>query len=214
MMSHKTSDDYDYLFKVVLIGDVGVGKSNLLSRFTRNEFSLETKPSVGVEFETRFIELEGKTIKVQVWDSAGSYRRTMQRRLHRLSLGVLLVYDVTKSGSFEAAKQWLKEFRENEEAAKSDMVIMLVGNKLDLMHLREVTAEEAQAFCEREGIFFIETSALDSTNVGEAFQQMLTRIYNTPALMSTFKVGDKGVQQPGGNDNGTAGKARGCCVIS
>ena len=74
MAAYRTDDDYDYLFKVVLIGDSGVGKSNLLSRFTRNEFSLESKSTIGVEFATRSIRVDEKVVKAQIWDTAGQER--------------------------------------------------------------------------------------------------------------------------------------------
>lgn len=175
-MSHKPDDDYDYLFKVVLIGDSGVGKSNLLSRFTRNEFSLESKSTIGVEFATRSIQVDGKTIKAQIWDTAGQERyRAITSAYYRGAVGALLVYDITKSVTFENVERWLKELRDH---ADSNIVIMLVGNKSDLKHLRDVQTEVAQAFCEREGLSFIETSALESTNVEKAFQQILTEIYH------------------------------------
>lgn len=91
---------YDYLFKVVLIGDSGVGKSNLLSRFTRNEFMLESKSTIGVEFATRSIQVDGKTIKAQIWDTAGQERyRAITSAYYRGAVGALLVYDITKSGA-------------------------------------------------------------------------------------------------------------------
>eukprot|EP00798_Chlamydomonas_sp_ICE-L_P007944 gene7944-1159_t len=175
-MSHKPDDDYDYLFKVVLIGDSGVGKSNILSRFTRNEFCLESKSTIGVEFATRSIQVDGKTIKAQIWDTAGQERyRAITSAYYRGAVGALLVYDITKAVTFENVERWLKELRDHADA---NIVIMLVGNKSDLRHLRGVPTEEAQAFCEREGLSFIETSALESTNVERAFQQILTDIYH------------------------------------
>lgn len=94
---------YDYLFKVVLIGDSGVGKSNLLSRFTRNEFMLESKSTIGVEFATRSIQVDGKTIKAQIWDTAGQERyRAITSAYYRGAVGALLVYDITKTGVFRA----------------------------------------------------------------------------------------------------------------
>merc|ERR1712216_746271 len=147
----KDNDDYDYLFKVVLIGDSGVGKSNLLSRFTRNEFSLESKSTIGVEFATRSLDVDGKTV------------------------GALLVYDMTKHESYEDAAKWLKELRDHADA---NIVIMLVGNKSDLEHLRVVQTSDAALYAEAEGLSFIETSALESTNVESAFQNILTEIYD------------------------------------
>eukprot|EP00210_Caulerpa_lentillifera_P001362 g1310.t1 len=166
---------YDFLFKIVLIGDSGVGKSNLLSRFTRNEFFLEAKATIGVEFATRSIQVEGKTIKAQIWDTAGQERyRAITNAYYRGAVGALLVYDITKTASFENVSRWLKELRDH---ADSNIVVMLVGNKTDLRHLRSVKTEDAHAFCEREGLSFIETSALEATNVDKAFQQTLTEIY-------------------------------------
>ena len=157
---------YDYLFKVVLIGDSGVGKSNLLSRFTRNEFCLESKSTIGVEFATRSISVDGKTVKAQIWDTAGQERyRAITSAYYRGAVGALLVYDITKAQTFENVERWLKELRDHADA---NIVISLVGNKADLRHLRAVGAEDAAAFCEREGLSFVETSALEATNVDEA----------------------------------------------
>lgn len=168
-------DEYDYLFKVVLIGDSGVGKSNLLSRFTRNEFNLESKSTIGVEFATRSIEVDGKTIKAQIWDTAGQERyRAITSAYYRGAVGALLVYDIAKHLTYENVERWLRELRDH---ADQNIVIMLVGNKSDLRHLRAVPTDEAKGFAERNGLSFIETSALDSTNVETAFQNILTEIY-------------------------------------
>uniref|UniRef100_A0A8C1WUZ7 small monomeric GTPase n=1 Tax=Cyprinus carpio TaxID=7962 RepID=A0A8C1WUZ7_CYPCA len=165
-------DEYDYLFKVVLIGDSGVGKSNLLSRFTRNEFNLESKSTIGVEFATRSIQVDGKTVKAQIWDTAGQERyRAITSAYYRGAVGALLVYDIAKHLTYENVERWLKELRDH---ADSNIVIMLVGNKSDLRHLRAVPTDEARAFAEKNGLSFLETSALDSTNVETAFQTILT----------------------------------------
>jgi len=176
MSNTPAQEEYDYLYKVVLIGDSGVGKSNLLSRFTRNEFSLETKSTIGVEFATRSIQTEGKTIKAQIWDTAGQERyRAITSAYYRGAVGALLVYDIAKYSTFKNVERWLAELREN---ADRNIVIMLVGNKSDLRHLREVPTEEAKTFSEKQKLSFIETSALDSTNVELAFQNILTEIYH------------------------------------
>jgi len=167
--------NYDYLFKVVLIGDSGVGKSNLLSRFTRNEFNLESKSTIGVEFATRSINVDGKTVKAQIWDTAGQERyRAITSAYYRGAVGALLVYDIAKHATYVNVTRWLKELRDH---ADSNIVIMLVGNKSDLKHLRAVPTEEAKAFAAENGLSFIETSALDSSNVEGAFQTILTDIY-------------------------------------
>jgi len=168
-------DEYDYLFKVVLIGDSGVGKSNLLSRFTRNEFNLESKSTIGVEFATRSIIVDGKTIKAQIWDTAGQERyRAITSAYYRGAVGALLVYDIAKHVTYENVNRWLKELRDH---ADSNIVIMLVGNKSDLRHLRAVPTEEAKQFAAENNLSFIETSALDASNVELAFQNILTEIY-------------------------------------
>lgn len=176
------SSEYDYLYKVVLIGDSGVGKSNLLSRFTRNEFNLETKSTIGVEFATRSIQADGKTIKAQIWDTAGQERyRAITSAYYRGAVGALLVYDISKQVTFKNVERWLAELREN---ASPNIVIMLVGNKSDLRHLREVPTEAAKEYSEKNTLSFIETSALDSTNVELAFQNILTEIYHQSARPS------------------------------
>ncbi|KAG9126387.1 Ras- protein Rab-11A [Ceratobasidium sp. 392] len=166
---------YDYLFKVVLIGDSGVGKSNLLSRFTRNEYNVESKSTIGVEFATRSINVDGKTVKAQIWDTAGQERyRAITSAYYRGAVGALLVYDISKHATYVNVTRWLKELRDH---ADSNIVIMLVGNKSDLKHLRAVPTEEAKAFSAENGLFFIETSAMDASNVEAAFQNILTEVY-------------------------------------
>jgi len=167
--------NYDFLFKVVLIGDSGVGKSNLLSRFTRNEFNLESKSTIGVEFATRSINVDSKTVKAQIWDTAGQERyRAITSAYYRGAVGALLVYDIAKHATYVNVTRWLKELRDH---ADTNIVIMLVGNKSDLKHLRAVPTDEAKAFSTENGLSFIETSALDASNVESAFQTILTDIY-------------------------------------
>ncbi|PKY04728.1 ras-domain-containing protein [Aspergillus campestris IBT 28561] len=169
------NDEYDFLFKVVLIGDSGVGKSNLLSRFTRNEFNLDSKSTIGVEFATRSIQVDSKTIKAQIWDTAGQERyRAITSAYYRGAVGALLVYDISKHQTYDNVNRWLKELRDH---ADSNIVIMLVGNKSDLRHLRAVPTEEAKQFASENNLSFIETSALDASNVELAFQNILTEIY-------------------------------------
>lgn len=175
-MAQRAEDTYDYLFKTVLIGDSGVGKSNLLSRFTKNEFNLESKTTIGVEFATKSIVNDSKVIKAQIWDTAGQERyRAITSAYYRGAVGALLVYDICKPSSFENVERWLKELRDH---ADSHVVVMLVGNKTDLRHLRAVKQEEGASFAQKHNLFFLETSALDASNVELAFQKILSEIYN------------------------------------
>ncbi|XP_078332956.1 ras-related protein Rab-11A-like [Crassostrea virginica] len=172
-----TEDEYDYLAKVVLSGDSGVGKSNLLSRFTRNEFTLESKSTIGVEFATRSVHIDGKTLKAQIWDTAGQDRyRAITNAYYRKAVGVIFVYDITKRQTFDNVGKWMKEAKDFTD---DDVVLMLVGNKTDLRHLRAVSSSEARMFAEKNRMSFIETSALDSTHVDMAFQSILKEIYTT-----------------------------------
>jgi Ras-related protein Rab-11A len=169
-------DEYDYLFKIVLIGDSGVGKSCLLSRFTRDEFNLESKSTIGVEFATRTVEIDGKHIKAQIWDTAGQERyRAITSAYYRGAVGALIVYDISKPQSFESVNRWLSELRDH---ADTNICVMLVGNKSDLKHLRCIPTDVAQQFSKEKSLHFIETSALDSTNVEKAFCGILKEIHN------------------------------------
>ncbi|VAI77339.1 hypothetical protein VPH35_124106 [Triticum aestivum] len=211
---YRAEDDYDYLFKVVLIGDSGVGKSNLLSRFTRNEFSLESKSTIGVEFATRSLQVDGKVVKAQIWDTAGQERyRAITSAYYRGAVGALLVYDVTRHATFENAERWLKELRDHTDP---NIVVMLVGNKSDLRHLVAVPTDEGKAFAERESLYFMETSALESTNVEDAFAEVLKQIYRIVSKRAV-EAGEDSAAGPGKGekinmkDDVSAVKKGGCC---
>eukprot|EP01099_Mayorella_cantabrigiensis_P003863 TRINITY_DN2902_c0_g1_i1.p1 TRINITY_DN2902_c0_g1~~TRINITY_DN2902_c0_g1_i1.p1 ORF type:complete len:227 (-),score=55.95 TRINITY_DN2902_c0_g1_i1:59-703(-) len=175
MAANLGQQEYDFLYKVILVGDSGVGKSNLLSRFTRNEFFAETKSTIGVEFATKSIKTDGKVIKAQIWDTAGQERyRAITTAYYRGAVGALLVYDISKKDTFRNIERWLTELRSN---ASENIVVMLVGNKSDLAHLREVEVDSASDFAKKNSLSFIETSARESSNVEQAFITILTEIY-------------------------------------
>uniref|UniRef100_A0A3Q1ENR6 Ras-related protein Rab-25 n=1 Tax=Acanthochromis polyacanthus TaxID=80966 RepID=A0A3Q1ENR6_9TELE len=160
---------------MVLIGESGVGKSNLLSRFTKNEFNHDSRTTIGVEFSTRTVQLSGFTIKAQIWDTAGLERyRAITSAYYRGAVGALLVYDITKHLTYESVERWLKELYDH---ADPDIVVMLVGNKTDLESERSVPTEEAKDFAKKKDILFLETSALESTNVEAAFTNVLAEIH-------------------------------------
>ncbi|XP_078392269.1 ras-related protein Rab-11A-like [Cetorhinus maximus] len=172
-------DDYSFVFKVVLIGESGVGKSNLLSRFTRNEFNHDSRTTIGVEFSTRSVIVEGVTVKTQIWDTAGLERyRAITSAYYRGAVGALLVYDIAKHLTYESVERWLNELLDH---ADNKLVVMLVGNKTDLSEIRAVPVEEAKSFAEKHEMLFMETSALDSTNVELAFQTVITEIFHRRA---------------------------------
>ena len=164
----------DYLFKLLLIGDSGVGKSCLLLRFAEDTYTESYISTIGVDFKIRTIELEGKTIKLQIWDTAGQERfRTITSSYYRGAHGIIVVYDVTDLESFNNVKQWLHEI---DRYACENVNKLLVGNKSDLDSKRAVQFETAKEFAESLGIEFLETSAKNATNVEKAFHTMASHI--------------------------------------
>ena len=165
-----SGSDFDLLFKVLLIGDSGTGKSCLLIRFAEDIFSDNYISTIGVDFKIKTITVEGKTIKMQVWDTAGQERfRTITASYYRGSNGIIVVYDVTDRQSFDHVAYWMKEI---DRLASPDVCRLLVGNKSDLSEKRVVSTEEGQALANQHGVPFLETSARESLNVDSLFNQM------------------------------------------
>uniref|UniRef100_A0A7S2SPR3 Uncharacterized protein n=1 Tax=Mucochytrium quahogii TaxID=96639 RepID=A0A7S2SPR3_9STRA len=166
--------EYDYLFKLLLIGDSGVGKSCLLLRFADDTYTESYISTIGVDFKIRTIELDGKTIKLQIWDTAGQERfRTITSSYYRGAHGIIIVYDVTDEESFQNVKQWLQEI---DRYACEKVNTLLVGNKSDLTTKRQVSYEAAKEFADQNDMEFIETSAKNATNVEKAFMAMAKQI--------------------------------------
>ena len=188
------SPEYDYLFKLLLIGDSGVGKSCLLLRFADDTYTESYISTIGVDFKIRTIELDGKTIKLQIWDTAGQERfRTITSSYYRGAHGIIVVYDVTDNESFNNVKQWLHEI---DRYACENVNKLLVGNKIDLVtpnKKRVVTTEQGKEFADSLGIEFLETSAKTRVNVEQAFMTMASqikaRMKTQPAAGSAQKAG-------------------------
>mmetsp|Transcript_38475 Transcript_38475/g.77083 ORF Transcript_38475/g.77083 Transcript_38475/m.77083 type:complete len:203 (+) Transcript_38475:103-711(+) len=198
------SAEYDYLFKLLLIGDSGVGKSCLLLRFADDTYTESYISTIGVDFKIRTLELDGKTIKLQIWDTAGQERfRTITSSYYRGAHGIIVVYDVTDQESFNNVKQWMNEI---DRYANDKVNKMLVGNKCDLTSKKVVDYNAAKEFADQLGIPFLETSAKNSTNVEQAFITMAAeikaRMASAPAPKAgaqTIQVGQgAAVQQAGG----------------
>jgi len=166
---------YAYLFKYIIIGDTGVGKSCLLLQFTDKRFQQVHDLTIGVEFGARMITIDNKQIKLQIWDTAGQESfRSITRSYYRGAAGALLVYDITRRETFNHLTSWLDDARTH---SNSNMTIMLIGNKSDLEHRRAVSTEEGQAFATEHGLIFLETSAKTAANVEDAFIGTATKIY-------------------------------------
>jgi len=172
---------YDHLYKVVLVGDATVGKTHLLSRYIKGTLPKAPTATIGVEFATRTVPLAvGGTVKAQIWDTAGQERyRAITSAHYRRAVGALLVYDITKQNTFQNCLKWMEELRQN---AEPDIVIMLVGNKLDLVEKdpssRQVNQDVAQEFARQHTLLFAESSAVTSHNVKHIFEHLLQEIYN------------------------------------
>jgi len=201
--------EYDYLFKLLLIGDSGTGKSCLLLRFADDSYSESYVSTIGVDFKIRTLELEGKTVKLQIWDTAGQERfRTITSSYYRGAHGIIVVYDVTDQDTFANVKTWLGEI---ERYAVEGVNRLLVGNKSDLTDKKAVEYNVAKEFADSQGIPFLETSAKNASNVEQAFITMATQIKERMAASlpsagaagKTVKVGEgKSVEQQ---------NAGGCC---
>jgi len=202
MDSKSDDENYDYLYKVVVTGDSGVGKTNIITRFTTNEFQVSNKPTIGVEFGYSELTLQdGTKIKVQIWDTAGQERfRAITRGYYRGAVGALIVYDITKGLTFKNVEKWLQEMHEH---AEKDIVIMLVGNKLDLKASRELPTEDAQRFAQKNNLLYIETSALDGENIQKAFQQTINEIYEKKKQQRTTDERPESTGGPSGVSSGS-----------
>jgi len=207
------SPEYDYLFKLLLIGDSGVGKSCLLLRFADDSYTESYISTIGVDFKIRTIEMDGKTLKLQIWDTAGQERfRTITSSYYRGAHGIIIVYDVTDEESFRNVKNWIGEIK---TYASQDVTRLLVGNKCDLPPSKRVITEEmGREFAESLGIEFLETSAKNASNVEEAFksmaQQIMARSASSPEAAAAGA--GSGVSLGGGRDiGGAGGDSGGCC---
>ncbi|XP_075953282.1 ras-related protein Rab-8A-like [Anarhichas minor] len=158
---------YDYLFKLLLIGDSGVGKTCVLFRFSDDAFNSTFTATLGVDFKIRTIELDGKKIKLQIWDTAGQERfRTITTAYYRGATGIMLVYDIANEDSFENIKDWIRNI---EEHASSDVEKMVLGNKCEINDKRQVSKDRGEKLALEYGIKFMEISAKDNINVENAF---------------------------------------------
>jgi Ras-related protein Rab-1A len=201
-------DEYDYIFKVLLLGNSDVGKSSLLLRFVDSLWNDAFVPTIGVDFKVKTLEINNKKVKMQIWDTAGQERfRTVVSTYFRGAHGILLLYDVTNKDSFKNLENWLIEIEKNS----SDKVLkILVGNKCDLSDDREIQTEEGQAFAVRNGMEFMETSAKMNTNVSEAFETLgkLMIEFNSKGNNNSQSGEGKNLKANSGKDLNTKKK---CC---
>ena len=167
-------DNYDILLKLVMIGDSGVGKTNILSRYINNEFSLTSKATIGVEFCSTIVKKNGKLVKLQIWDTAGQERyKSITSAYYKGAKGAFVVYDITRAKTFKNIDRWILELKAN---GNEDILIVLIGNKLDLEKSREVLVDDVKKKAEELKVAYFETSALDGSNIEHAFDVIVNQM--------------------------------------
>jgi len=199
-MAKKT---YDLLFKLLLIGDSGVGKTCVLFRFSDDAFNTTFISTIGIDFKIKTVELSGKKIKLQIWDTAGQERfHTITTSYYRGANGIMLVYDITNAKSFENISKWLRNI---EEHASEDVEKMLLGNKCDMDDKRVIPKERGEMIAREHGIKFYETSAKSNINIETAFLALATDILHKTPAKDTAQ-GNQGLDiKPSGQAN------KNCC---
>ena len=200
----------DYKLKVVVVGDSGVGKTNLIKRFVTNTFSANSKATVGVEFISKSYRINDQVFKIEIWDTAGQERyKSLTAAYYKGAKGALIVYDTTQKTSFENIDKWMSEIKEK---SSKDMKLMIIGNKIDLKDERQVETDEALAKAQILEAPIMETSALDATNVKEAFYDLLKEMYKEvkkklDVVESQAEGGNEGIQLETNEEN----QKKGCC---
>ena len=168
-------DNYEMMFKVVLVGDSFVGKTNIMSKYIKNEFHEDSKATVGVEFGSKQFTIEGHSIKAQIWDTAGQERyKAITSAYYKGAKGAFIVYDITRKQSFESVEKWVNDVT---AVADKKITIILIGNKSDLEDQRQVTKEQGQEKANKLEIAFMETSAFSGDNLDKAFDMMMNEVY-------------------------------------
>jgi Ras-related protein Rab-10 len=178
--------NYDLLFKLLLIGDSGVGKTNILLRFSEDAFNSNSIATIGIDFKIKTIELRGKKIKLQIWDTAGQEQfLAITTSYYRAAMGIMLVYDITNASSFDNIAKWLRNI---DEHADEDVERMILGNKADMEDKREVSKEQGEGIAREHNITFLETSSKTNINIEKAFIELAEAILDKSNVQETKPV--------------------------
>jgi len=214
-MNSQNPSGYDMIFKVVLIGDTSVGKTNILSKYLTNDFDPDSKATVGVEFGTKNFKIEDNIVKVQIWDTAGQERyRSITNAYYKGAKGSLLVYDITNPKTFESIDRWLSDLKVNGD---ENISVVLLGNKSDLESDRKVSTQQGKEKAEFYKLAFMETSALNGNNIEKAFSELITDVYKNHhdlfAKEAKVVINDRAIslENADENDEKIEKEKKGCC---
>lgn len=193
---------FDYLYKILLIGDSSVGKTSVLLRYIDGKFDPESRSTIGVDFKVATLDIGGKSVKLQLWDTAGQETfRTIVSSYYRGAHGVIFVYDVTAEQTFNSVERWFSEATSN---LRQKVPMLLIGNKIDLEDQRQIPSERGAKFAEDHGMEFLEGSALLDTNIREAFERM------AQSLVKATRVEPK-AETKKLSEGASIKKKQGCC---
>ena len=168
-------DEYEMMAKVILIGDSSVGKTNIMSKYLKNQFNENSKATVGVEFGSKFFKLNGHNIKAQIWDTAGQEKyKAITGAYYKGSKGAFVVYDITRKETFESVDKWINDLKSSGDPK---LIIIIIGNKCDLEEKREILKEQGEEKAKSFGCAFLETSALSGDNIDKGFEMMISEIF-------------------------------------
>ena len=204
-----SDQDYEFIFKVLLLGNSNVGKSSLFLRFVDDVWNDTFVPTIGVDFKIKTFEIDSKKIKMQIWDTAGQERfKNIISSYYRGAHGILLLYDVTDKESFKNLSNWLIEIEKN---ASKNILRILIGNKSDLEDKRVISYAQGKEFADTYGLKFIETSAKKNLNVSEAFEPLGRELMNAGAEKKIEKQKENKKISVAKAQDLTTQKRQGCC---
>ena len=204
-------EEYDMMIKVILIGDSGVGKTNIMSKFLKNQFMENSKATVGVEFGSKLFNHQGHKIKAQIWDTAGQEKyKAITGAYYKGSKGAFIVYDITRKDTFASIERWVNDLKATSDPK---LTIILIGNKNDLDDKREVSKDQGEEKAKSFGCAFLETSAFSGDNLDKAFELMVKEIYekfsNSSSEEEEFEAVKKGEDLK--VEKATDKKKKACC---
>ena len=204
-------EEYEMMAKVILIGDSSVGKTNIMSKYLKNQFNENSKATVGVEFGSKLFKIDNHTIKAQIWDTAGQEKyKAITGAYYKGSKGAFVVYDITRSDTFESADRWINDLK---STADPKITIILIGNKCDLEDKREVLKEQGEEKAKSFDCAFFETSALKGDNIDKGFEMMVNEIFKKYGE-ETMEDDDFGTMEKGEDINlekTNKVEKKGCC---